>query len=292
MRPLRVRSWFPATGVVAIVATIGLISSTPATADAVPAGSTTYVADFVSTAAFGVAMNDAGDVIGTSYRDTGCGSFCLPPLDTVVWRGGERIVLPDVPGLSGITVRDINNDGWVVGFAGFPSTTTHAVVWKPNGNTYQAIDIGSLPGTTASDATAIDNLGRVVGWSTTLNFPPQGSPFMWTEAGGMVDLSAQGFPDQQPLAMSPGGTVATADAWYRLGDSGSVTAMPPAPPSFSIGTEPTGINDAGDQARFLISTGAENLRYLFRFHHTGTWQQISFLGIKNVTYGVGSVSDA
>jgi hypothetical protein len=55
-----------------------------------------YVADFVSTAAFGVAMNDAGDVTGTSYRDTGCGPFCLPPLDTVVWRGGARIVLPPV----------------------------------------------------------------------------------------------------------------------------------------------------------------------------------------------------
>src|SRR5262245_38532233 len=65
---------------------------------------TSYVADIVAPAAFGVAMNAGGDVTGTSYQDTGCGSTCLPPLDTVVWRGGRRIVLPSVPGLSGITV--------------------------------------------------------------------------------------------------------------------------------------------------------------------------------------------
>jgi hypothetical protein len=48
----------------------------------------------VSTAATGVAMNAAGDVAGSSYPDPGCGPFCLPPLETVVWRAGQRIVLP------------------------------------------------------------------------------------------------------------------------------------------------------------------------------------------------------
>ena len=44
-----------------------------------------YVVDFVSTAAFGAAINDLGDVTGTSYPDPGCGSSCVPPLETVVW---------------------------------------------------------------------------------------------------------------------------------------------------------------------------------------------------------------
>jgi hypothetical protein len=139
-----------------------------------------YAEDLVSTAATGADMNAAGDVVGTSYQDTGCGPFCLPPLDTVVWRAGQRIVLPSVPGLSGITVRAINEQGWVAGFAGFPGTTTHAVVWKPVGETYQAVDLGTLPGTQISDALGIDDANRVVGWSTTSNFPPHGSPFLWT----------------------------------------------------------------------------------------------------------------
>jgi hypothetical protein len=278
---------------VAVTTLIVLVGAVPGSAvgDG-PAGTPpVYVADFVSTAADGIDMNDGGDVAGTSYRDIGCGPFCLPPLDTVVWRAGERIVLPTIPGFDTITVRSINDDGWVAGYAGMIGTTTRAVVWKPVGETYQAIDLGVLPGTTISEAVAIDDLERVVGWSTTLTFPPNGSPFMWTEDDGMVDLSAQGFPDEIPQEMSPGGTVVTADSWYRLEDPGSVVAMPPAPEGFAIGTDPMAINDAGDQGRFLVSLTAERPRFLFRFHHDGTWQQISDVAIRSGLYGMGSIND-
>ncbi len=44
-------------------------------------------------------------------------------------------------------------------------------------------------------------------------------------------------------------------------------------------------------SRFLVSTSSQNLRYLFRFHHEGTWQQISFTGQGNLSkYGVGSIN--
>lgn len=254
----------------------------------------TYAMDFVSTAATGIAMNNSGDVTGTSYPDPGCGSFCLPTLETVVWRNGQRIVLPPVAGLSGIYVRDINAQGWVVGFAGFPGTTTHAVLWKPVGDSYEATDLGTLPGTTVSEAVGIDDQGRIVGWSTTLSFPPNGSPFMWTEAGGMVDLSALGYPDEMPLDVSPGGAVATPGTWYQLGDPSSVAVLPPPPVGFfPPGTYPTAINDSGEQARFLISTSAQNLAYLFRFHAGADWQQISFVGNGNLApFGIGSINNA
>jgi probable HAF family extracellular repeat protein len=272
----------------------GFAAPAPSQADLASPPPLGYVADFVSTAAFGVAMNDAGDVAGSSYPDPGCGSFCLPSLETVVWRGGERIVLPALPGLNGITVGGINAAGWVAGFAGFPGTTTHAAVWEPNGSTYQAVDLGTLPGTTISAAAGIDDQGRVVGWSTTATFPPVGSPFMWSESTGMIDLAALGYPDEQPLAISPGGTVATAGYWYNLDDPASVVPMPAVPQGFfPPGTYPTAINDAGDQARFLISTSAQNLAYLFRFHHEGTWQQISFAGNGGLApFGVGSINTA
>jgi probable HAF family extracellular repeat protein len=290
-------------GVIAAVLAVGLVNVTVASAQsAAPSlrGSSgppsTYAVDLVATASFGVDMNDVGDVIGTSYPDPGCGSSCLPPLQTVVWRGGQRIVLPTVPGFGDdITVTGINEQGWISGWAGFPYTVTHAVVWKPNGGTYTAIDLGNLPGKTISTAIGIDNLGRVVGWSTTANFPPVGAPFMWTESGGMVDLSTFGFPVEQPLGISPGGSVATFGSWYRLGDPGSVTAMPPAPPGLRLENSSVAINDAGDQARFLVTSSGESLDYPFRFHHegSGTWQQISSVPTGHLTaYGVGSITDA
>lgn len=254
-----------------------------------------YVVDFVSTAASGLDMNDAGDVVGTSYLDPGCGSSCLPPLDTVVWKGGLRIVLPAVPFSSSIFPVSINAQGWVAGFAGVSGTTTHAVVWKPVGNTYEAIDLGNLPGKTISFAVGIDDLGRVVGWSTTQFFPPIGAPFIWTETGGMVDLTTLGFPVDMPIAMSPGGTIGTVNSWYRLDDPASVMLLPPAPRGFVIGADGFDINDAGDQGRFLITSGSENLLYLYRFHHegVGTWQLLSSIPTGHLsTAGVGSINDA
>ena len=125
-----------------------------------------YVVDLVATAAFGAAMNDAGDVTGTSYPDPGCGSSCLPPLETVMWKGGERIVLPSLPGFSGVTTSDINNRGWISGFGGVFGFG-HAAAWKPNGSTYTAIDMGLLPGTTSSNAIGIDDNNRAVGYAAT-----------------------------------------------------------------------------------------------------------------------------
>ncbi len=251
-----------------------------------------YAAEFVSTAAVGTQMNASGDVTGTSYPDPGCGSFCLPTQETVVWKGGTRIVLPSVPGLSGIYVRGINAAGWVTGLAGLPGTTTHAVVWKPNGTTYTAIDLGTLPGTTISEGIGIDDAGRVIGWCSTLSFPPTSAPFMWTEAGGMVNLATQGFPVDKPLAISRGGTVATPGYWYRLGDPASVQAMTPVPQGFLGPSAYAGaINDAGEQVRFLPTTSSENLLYLFRYHPDGTWQQISFIGQGFLTqFGVGGIN--
>ncbi|MFO0983769.1 MAG: hypothetical protein U1E76_18895 [Planctomycetota bacterium] len=252
-----------------------------------------YALDFVSTAAIGVAVNDLGDVAGTSYPDTGCGSFCLPPLETVVWRGGNRIVLPAIPSLPGITVTGINNQGWVVGFAGLPGTTTHAVAWKPSGTTYEAIDLGTLPGTSISTAVAIDELSRVIGWSQTSGFPPSGSPFLWSATTGMVDLALLGYPDEPPVAMSRGGTVATASKWYVLGDPGSAVSLAPPPSGYGISGGPAAINDAGDQARFLVAVSGQNLSYLYRYHHEGTWQQLSSIGTGHLSrYGIGSISES
>jgi hypothetical protein len=261
--------------------------SEPVTPEAI---GSTYVVDFVSTAAFGTAMNDAGDVTGSSYPDPGCGSTCLPPLETVVWKGGQRIVLPGVPGLSGVAANDINNLGWVCGFGGLFGFG-HAAAWKPNGSTYIAIDMGLLPGTTSSNAIGLDDNNQAVGYASTAS----GSkiPFTWTEAGGMVDLTTQGFPGDIPLGISPAGTVATIGHWYHLGDPGSVTALTAPPPSFLLEGSAIAINNSGDQARFLVNTGPENLVYPFRYNHDGTWQQIGFSGTGHLSsYGIGSINDA
>lgn len=252
-----------------------------------------YAPDFVSAVAYGVAMNDAGDIVGTSYTDPGCGPFCLAPIETVVWKAGVRIVLPSLPGFTGTTVTGINNQGWISGSAGVYGFTD-AVVWKPNGNTYTAIDLGVLPGTAHSVAIGIDDTNRVVGYAAASSGFQ--TPFMWTEAGGMVDLTKHGFPNEIPLGISSGGTVATYGHWYHLGDPASVTARAPAPPGgWFVVNSPVAINDAGDQARGLGIGTEHPFTFVYRYHHegTGTWQQIDFTGTgPQSPGGIGSINNA
>jgi hypothetical protein len=276
---------------------IGLAAAAIAGGLAIPPGSraaatapTTYAADLVSTRAIGVAMNGSGDVVGRAETAPTCDG-CPPGEEAVVWRAnGDRFVLPSLAGRPTVEVRGINASRWVAGSASNSEVSPHAVAWKPGRAGYKAIDLGVLPNTTISTAAGIDDSRRVVGYSTTETFPPTGAPFMWTKDGGMVDLAAQGFPNETPLAISPGGTVAVPTSWYRLGDPASVTPLASPPQGFlTPGNFPRAINDAGDQVAFLRSTST-HLLYLFRYHHEGTWQQLSSLGAG--VFGMGGINNA
>ncbi|MEQ1569969.1 MAG: hypothetical protein ABMA64_30325 [Myxococcota bacterium] len=250
-----------------------------------------YAVDFIATAAGGIVRNDAGDVVGDSYPDPGCGPFCLPPLETVVWRStGERLLLPSVAGFSGIYPTGIDPAGMVVGYAGPYGTNTGAAVWQFDGVGYSSTSLGTLPGTTASYAVGVDDTGRVVGWSTTLAIPPVAAPFLWTEAGGLVDLTTLGFPNELPLSVSPGGVVTTPTGSYDLDDPTSFAALTAPPAGYLVGTYPTLANDAGEQARFLVANSGSNLVYPYRYHPDGTWVQLSSIGTGNLSsYGLGGI---
>ncbi len=251
-----------------------------------------YALDFVGTAASGFNMNNAGDVVGRSYRDTGCGPFCLPPEDNVVWRGGTRIVLPSVPGQSTATVFPyfINNLGVVGGYVGNPPTNTYPVVWTPSGAGYTAQLIGGLPNMPFATMDGLDDQGRSVGWSSTGGaFPTAAAPYMWSQATGMLNLATLGYPNEMPGGMSPGGKVVTRSGhWYQLGNPASVVPLPLPPPSF-FGFGSGIINDNGDQAHFL-GTGTQGLIYPFRLSN-GVWQQLSGIPTGHLSRaGLGSIN--
>jgi len=268
-----------------------------AAAPAVSKVASMYALDFVATAASGYAMNDAGDVTGRSYPDTGCGPFCLPPEEIVVWRGGNRIVLPLVPGfpIGYQYPLHINNHGLIGGEAGYIGSMTHAAVWTPNGTGYTVQDLGVFPGTSSADVRGLDDQGRMVGWSTLGGaIPTLTVPFLWSQATGMVDLKALGYPDERPAAMSPGGKVVTWSHWYQLGNPASVLPLPATPQGFAgAGSNGSAINDAGDQAHILVSTGSQNLVYPFRLSNGGSWQMLSTFGTGHLSsYGMGSINPA
>lgn len=256
-----------------------------------------YAIDFVATAANGYALNDSGDVVGRAYTDPGCGPFCLPPQEIAVWRNGQRTALPLVPGYGASSQYPlfINNQGLIAGSVGILGASTHAAAWMPSGSGYVAQDLGVYPGTSSADVGGLDAQGRIVGWSTQGGaIPTLTVPFMWSQATGMVNLAAQGYPNEKPLAMSPGGKVLTWGHWYQLGDpAGALPLAAPPQGYFGVGSNGSAINDHGDQAHFLVSTSTQNLVYPFRISNGGSWQLLSSFGTGHLSRcGMGSINAA
>lgn len=238
------------------------------------ASAETLGVEFVDSPATGVAMNARGDVVGTlSSWPCGDPHACAPSASTVVWRAEGRLPLPGLGALAPAPAA-IADDGMVVGRATDFVSASRAVVWRLVGGAYQATDLGLLPGTTSAAAVGVDAAGRVIGHASS----PGGSrPFYWTAATGLVDLAAAGFPAETVLAVSAGGTVATAAHHYQIDRLDSVRALAPPPPGYHPpGVEPMRVNDRGDLAAFLATTTSEPLFYLHRYHADARrWQLLS-----------------
>ncbi len=131
-------------------------------------------------------INDNGQVVGQSDVDFG---FVVRAF---LWTADKGMAeLPAPFGQSSRAVA-INNTGQVAGFLG-AFTGLQAVMWEPNGEMHF---LGTLGGA-ASAANDINELGWVVGWSTTASDEVHG--FVWTDQTGMVDLGT--FSGNPTMAM-------------------------------------------------------------------------------------------
>jgi probable HAF family extracellular repeat protein len=82
-----------------------------------------------------------------------------PGYHAFLWQDGMMNDLDPLAG--GASKADaINDAGQVVGYSTV-GNVQHAVLWQDGG----IIDLGTLPGDDNSEATAINNLGHIVGWS-------------------------------------------------------------------------------------------------------------------------------
>jgi len=262
----------------------------------------TYGVQIISATGGGSLMNDAGDIVGVIQTHGPCFPYpsCWVNNTVVVWPAGKQqpVTLPAPADRPFIAVSGMNAAGWLAGTAssGLVGFAPQPVAWEPSESGYTLHNIGLLPGNTIARVAGIDDLNRVVGYSTDSTIgPPNAAPFVWDPIGGLRNLTDSGFPNEIPLALSPHGTVALLSSWYRLDTPGVVTPNAPPPKGFGFRPEAFAeINDAGDQARFLITGGSQNIAYFYRYvSATGEWQQLSGTGSGRLSrYGMGSINDA
>lgn len=148
----------------------------------------TYRAEFIGQATTLATVNNAGQAVG--WRSLGGG------LQAWVGESGLGVEdLPLPPGYMSGSANDINDHGIIVGSVatgGFPEFG-EAARWTPDGLDGYKVDLlGALPGHTQSIATAINNLGDIVGFSITPGFSA-GPAVHFNSPSGVENLTLLGL---------------------------------------------------------------------------------------------------
>jgi probable HAF family extracellular repeat protein len=132
---------------------------------------------------FAAAINDSGQVVGSSFVYTG-----------FLWSQSTGITQIPI-----YFPSDINNLGQVVGSSGTPGSGTRAELWSESTGTR---NLGSFGGY-YSGASGINDLGQVVGVSRAYvgNSQEVGRAFLWSENTGLTNLGILGDdPGSQSFA--------------------------------------------------------------------------------------------
>ena len=132
-----------------------------------------------STATRALALNDRGDIVGTSGEGQ---------KRAVLWPNkGGVVSLVGLPGFASSEAVSISDRGDIAGFAtriDGSATRSRAVLWASGGQSIR--DLGTLPGGADSRAQDVNGRDEVVGMSTS---SAGNRAFIWTAERGMVDLN-------------------------------------------------------------------------------------------------------
>jgi probable HAF family extracellular repeat protein len=124
------------------------------------------------------AVNEAGQVVG--FADNVITGD--PPMTALLWQDGVMTAL-ELPFGPNAIAMDINDAGQIVGWMGSSATSdAHAFIWQAS----VVIDLGTAPGSFASQAMGINNAGQVL-VSGSFREDPTARSFIW-DAGQWTEL--------------------------------------------------------------------------------------------------------
>jgi uncharacterized membrane protein len=212
------------------------------------------------------AINDSGTVVGTNSS----------PMRAWISRGGSPAeLLPLPPGDASSWATDINDAGVVVGATSpmpTPEFSGKATAWIPLPGGGHSVEIlGTLPGHRTSNATALNDVGDIVGHSSngTYRFPVRfalGTP--------PQDLTATGIFDPQDV--NDGRVVVDRSFIAKTLDLDSMRVRTLTLPGQGyLASSGAAINASGQVAGVLVRTSSSCPREAARWDERIGWQPLS-----------------
>ena len=208
------------------------------------------------------AINTVGEVCGD---DAGRAWFA--------GAGGVPEVLPLPAEATSSLANDINDLGWVVGQASGPDFGARAVIWRPLAPGTWSIT--EVPSPNDAEATAVNDVGDVIGWSVGLG------TFYYNDSEGFVELFPFG------VTASPADInderVLVGRNFFGEGESVDLDTLVVSNLGLPTGTgvnymavDVNGVNDAGDLCgRGVVATAQPDDDQAVRFSAADGWTALN-----------------
>lgn len=233
-------------------------------------------------------LSASGLVIGSTIVDGNVRGF-------VASSGAGVSLLPLPPGMRSSVANDVNAAGVVVGVVGAeysPEFGSRAIVWRPDGaGGYSVQELGALPGQSISVATALNDVGDIVGSSSDGTYR---YPVLFTSEGGVIDLRATGVFD--PQAVNNRRVVVDRSFTVKRLHLDDFTVedlgVPVGLPSRYVATTAAAINESNQVAGLaILATSTSCDRQAARFTDGIGWEILSGCGTANSAVDINERGD-
>ncbi|MBK8465820.1 MAG: hypothetical protein IPL32_08315 [Chloracidobacterium sp.] len=228
------------------------------------------------------AVNNAGAIVG--YRTVGSTFQPLVSVD-----GQPFAPLPAPAGSMTTFPTDINNNGVIVGVSYSPQWVAVAVRWTPETSGYVLQVLPRISNDPTSFATAINDVGKIVGSRSNLGYQPTGQGWVYSDSAGFTALASYGFWIV-PRDINNSGIIVGGQERLNL-VTGQVDVTGQGPANYNDITS-TAINASGMIAgSSTLRSTSLNIVSVFRRGLDGIWTFIAGSSRYTSVQGINSLGD-